>query len=378
MDKDTVRWPWYTRVSQETAQQISEETKNGRYDLMPIEEIWRDLGPTLRRRGYRLRPRYDADWRPSWLGTNIEPFWCEDSITPRVFNVIDAVRDDGLRVAIKRLDHTPDEIKIAKFLSSPALRCDPSNHCVPILDAFPDPVKPERSYLVMPSLRHFNEPEFTSVGEAVDFMGQTLEGLWFMHEHRVAHLDCATYNIMMDATRLYPQGWHPLRRDCEPDAFTQLSAPPSRTDNLIRYYFIDFGLSIRFSEGESHIIRTSGGMPQEKTVPELLVDAPYDAYKTDIYILGCVYRKELYEKFTGLDFLLPLISPPMADQEPSRRPTAAEALEHFRRIQAQLGPASLQWPLHPIDEILPVRVVRDTVAAAKGGINSIIRFVGQQ
>lgn len=107
--------------------------------------------------------------------------------------------------------------------------------------------------------------------------------------------DCAALNILMDAADLFPQGWHPLRRDCALDALTQLPAPLSRTDHPVRYYFIDYGLSIRFSAGESHIIHTRGGMPQEKTVPELLVDAPYDAYKVDIYILGCVYRKELYE-----------------------------------------------------------------------------------
>ncbi|KII93054.1 hypothetical protein PLICRDRAFT_101301 [Plicaturopsis crispa FD-325 SS-3] len=378
MNEDIARrWPWWTRVPPEKVEKYLKDTKNGRWDLIPIEKIWRDLHPTLRRRGYRLRPRYEAEWKPSWVGTNIDPYWCEDSIRPLRHNIIDATRDDGLRVAIKRIDRVSDEVEIAKFLSSSTLRCNPSNHCVPILDVFSDPDKPGRTYLVMPNLRPFDDPKFATVGELVDFMGQTLEGLLFMHEQHVAHLDCAKLNIMMDASQIYPQGWHPLRRSCALDSFTQIPAPLSRIDHHVRYYFIDYGLSIHFSEGESHIIRTSGGMPQEKTVPELLVDAPYDAYKTDIYILGCLYRKELYEKFTGLDFLLPLISA-MADQEPSRRPTAAEALEHFRRIQAQLGPASLHWPLHPVDEILPVRVVRDTVAAAKGGINSIIRFVGQQ
>ncbi|KII93060.1 hypothetical protein PLICRDRAFT_101119 [Plicaturopsis crispa FD-325 SS-3] len=377
MSKETVRWPWWTKVSPERAQQVVEETKNGRYDLMPVEKIWRDLQPTLRQRGYRLRPRYDADWKPSWLGTDIDPFWCEDSLAARVYNIIDATRDDGLRVAIKRVERKSEEVEIAKFLSSPTLRCNPLNHCIPILDVFPDPVKPGRTYIVMPILRPFDDPTFAYVGEVADFVGQTLEGLLFMHEQRVAHLDCAALNILMDAADLFPQGWHPLRRDCALDALTQLPAPLSRTDHPVRYYFIDYGLSLRFSAGESHIIHTRGGMPQEKTVPELLVDAPYDAYKVDIYILGCVYRKELYEKFTGLDFLSPLIAD-MTHPDPSRRPTAAEALAQFRRIQAQLDPSSARWPLHPVDEILPVRVVRDTVAAAKGGISSIMRFVGQQ
>lgn len=66
------------------AEQYQEDTKNGRFNLIPAEKIWRDLQPTLQRRGYRLRPRYDKAWRPSWAGTNIDPFWCEDSLKPDV------------------------------------------------------------------------------------------------------------------------------------------------------------------------------------------------------------------------------------------------------------------------------------------------------
>lgn len=90
-------------------------------------------------------------------------------------NIIDAIRDDGRRVAIKRVEHARDEVDIAKFLSSPALRQDPSNHCVPILDVFSDPIKPDRTYLVMPNLRPFNTPEFNFFGEVIEFMSQTLE-----------------------------------------------------------------------------------------------------------------------------------------------------------------------------------------------------------
>ncbi|KII93063.1 hypothetical protein PLICRDRAFT_170855 [Plicaturopsis crispa FD-325 SS-3] len=379
MNKDTARWPWWTKVSAERAQQYLEDTENGDFDLKDVELKWRDLHPTLRQRGYRLRPRYNTDWKPSWVGTNIDPYWCEDSIAPEEYNVMDATRNDGLVVAIKRIDLRPnnDELGIACLLSSPALRSNSLNHCVPILDVFRDPIIQSRTYLVMPILRPFNEPAFQLHGEIVDFVSQTLQGLLFMHEQHVAHLDCGALNIMMDATALYPQGWHPWRLNYAPNAITKVSPVASRIDHPVRYYFIDYGLSIRFFEGESSIIRTRGGIPQEKTVPELLVDAPYDAYKVDIYILGCVYRKELYEKFTGLDFLSPLIAD-MTHPDPSRRPTSAEALAQFRRIQAQLDSSSARWPLHPVDEILPVRVVRDTVAAAKGGISSIMRFVGQQ
>lgn len=92
-----------------------------------------------------------------------------------MYNITDATRDDGLRVAIKRVKRKTDEVEIAKFLSSPTLRCHPLNHCVPILDVFHDPVNPGRTYIVMPLLRPFDDPTFAHVSEVVDFVGQTLE-----------------------------------------------------------------------------------------------------------------------------------------------------------------------------------------------------------
>lgn len=68
----------------------------------------------------------------------------------------------------------------------------------------------------------------------------------------------------------------------------------------------------------------------------------------------------------------------MTDEEPSRRPPAAKAFMQFCRIHEQLDPASARWRLRPVNETVPERVVRDTVAVARGGINSIMRLVGQQ
>lgn len=70
-----------------------------------------------------------------------------------------------------------DELEIGRYLvpdrsQSPRTRRD---HCVPILGAFRDPVCPDVSYIVMPLLRAFDDPEFGAVGEVVDFVTQLLE-----------------------------------------------------------------------------------------------------------------------------------------------------------------------------------------------------------
>lgn len=53
-------------------------------ELAPYEEFWRDLSPWLEERGYKLRPRYQLGWKPSWAGTDNFLDDCEDGVIPRV------------------------------------------------------------------------------------------------------------------------------------------------------------------------------------------------------------------------------------------------------------------------------------------------------
>ena len=122
--------------------------------------------------------------------------------------LLDATQEgkDGRKdVFIKRIDSRihPHEVRIASRLGSVDSQEDGRNHCVPILAVFSDDRDPWYRYIVMPVLRPFNRPNFTSLGEVVDFVTQTLEvsifsfsclfaefriqGLLYMHEQNVAH-----------------------------------------------------------------------------------------------------------------------------------------------------------------------------------------------
>ncbi len=47
---------------------------------LTINEIfWRDHCVWLRECGYKLRPRFQPDWIPSWTGTDKMSILCEDS-----------------------------------------------------------------------------------------------------------------------------------------------------------------------------------------------------------------------------------------------------------------------------------------------------------
>ncbi|CCM03476.1 uncharacterized protein FIBRA_05609 [Fibroporia radiculosa] len=364
--------PAYAYISPEKAQLYAEDTRKGFYGLSPAEKLWKDRQPFLERTGYTLRKRYYTDWTPSWIGKNVDPIFCEDSIMLNNYNVIDAIRcRDGMLVAIKTTRGDTDEIAIAKFLSSPDLINHPSNHCAPLIDLLPDPLGSSKMLMVTPYLRPFDDPEFGVVGEVLDFVFQTLQGLQFLHQCGVAHRDCASANIMMDGRSLYPQGHHPIRDHCSLDGVVEL-VPLSRIDHPVRYYFIDFGISTRFSENSSPLVLGKNGRDQD--VPELSSDVPYDAYKVDIFVLGNVYDKEFIQKYHGLDFLQSLVGA-MKQSVPGRRPTAQDTLKSLEEIQATLSSVLLRWRLRPRSETPPERILHDTVAAAREGIYHLKRLV---
>ena len=100
---------------------------------------------------------------------------------------------DGGQVCIKRVVTGSSESRIARMLSAPPLRDDPAIHAVPILDVFQDEENGYITYLVMPLLRHIDDPPIEAVGDVVDFVDQLLEVRvdaeytgWMYHEQLCA------------------------------------------------------------------------------------------------------------------------------------------------------------------------------------------------
>ncbi|KAI0351969.1 kinase-like protein [Trametes cingulata] len=364
---DQKKLPSYIYLSPDAVRRQVELTRNGTYNLLPSEERWRDRQRFLERRGYLLRPRYSPKWRPSWTGTNLDPEFCEDSIVSKTRDVIDATRQqDGLRVAIKTVKR--EEVQIAQFLSSID---HVMNHCVPVFDVLEDPLDSSKLLMVMQYLRPFNNPEFTMLGDVVAFVTQMLEGLAFLHSQRVAHRDIAPPNIMMDGRPLFPQGHHPVWRNRSMDAIEDLT-PLHRMDHPVKYFYVDFGLSVRFPPGSSTLV--VGDVGRDAEVPELSSTVPYDAFKADIYALGNLFDKELEQRYHGLHYLRPLIDS-MKQREPALRPTADQLVESFANTRKTLDPSGFRWRLASRSEPAYERLFNDTVAVAKGGLSQLRRFV---
>lgn len=164
-----------------------------RAELNDIEKYWHDKQPFLERRGYALRPRLRPGWTPSWFTNGKMPQRCEDFwriLVSVVFeydstysnhvqpysNLVDATRiADDRQVYIKKVQTNDAEMSLALSLSRRESSDDPRNHCVPILDVFADDTNPKFTYLVMPLLRHVDNPSFDFVDDVVDFLDQILE-----------------------------------------------------------------------------------------------------------------------------------------------------------------------------------------------------------
>lgn len=160
-----------------------------------IEDYWRDRQRFLQSMGYMLRPISHSDRETSQRRTRRRTYTTlsyDGLPVSSIFNTVSFIAHsafqklhdhlavatrihDGKLVYIRRVKTEDKGARIAIMLSSNSLRYDQRNHCVPILDVFPDDYVPSVSYIVMPFLRPFNELPFEHVNEVVDIVDQLLE-----------------------------------------------------------------------------------------------------------------------------------------------------------------------------------------------------------
>ncbi|KZO95063.1 kinase-like protein [Calocera viscosa TUFC12733] len=349
--ESTANAPW-SIVIPEVAE--DPHAPNAPYPLTIAERNWVRLFETLENGGYRLRPRYRPGWVGSWVGTKKDPDRSEDSIrVGSVPTIMDAVRtSDGAQVLLKMWNNDSrdgPEISILRYFSDPSRVADPRNHCVPLLDSFAIGGTEEffKKIMVESLLRDWRYPPFVMVAEALSFIRQTLEGLEFMHEHRVSHGDIHSGNIMMDPKDLFPNGFHGAfnwsyrAREMEKGVRrrTRLQVP-------IKYYYIDFGSSVQFAQPRNKYLVVPGWTAWQSLEMARGQDNPYDPFKADVYCLGLTLLTEI-NKRTGLEFVIPTLIG-MISENPDDRPTIKELNMSFQAMLAGLTPRQMRkrigWP----------------------------------
>lgn len=167
----------------------------------PSELFWVRHQPSLADLGYKLRPQYHPDWRPSWIRKDGSKRWriratFEDKHVPFVsgevtlirivlimlrlwqrINVLDAIRiKNGAKVVLRITRTHASDLSMSQYLASSDLLRNPRNHSVPILEIITIPDDEEkRVFMVMPRLIAFYEPEFHCRREFVEALRQLLE-----------------------------------------------------------------------------------------------------------------------------------------------------------------------------------------------------------
>jgi len=265
---------------------------------------------------------------------------CEDGQAGLTGHLIDATRiSDGKLVCLKKVSKSlhPSEATIAQFLSSEPLLSDPNNHCVPVYDILQVPNEDDRIIIIMPFLREYNSPNFETIGEIVGLFSQALKGMQFMHQHRVAHRDATSMNLMFDGVPMYPEGFHPhiACQDLRPSFKGQAKCYP-RTQRPPKYYWIDFGLSCQYDSSFAPTLedRIWGG---DRSVPEFQGnEGPHDPFPTDVYYVGNLFKTEFVDVMYGLEFMEPLVAD-MTDKDPTKRPTMDVVVSRFDKIRQSLS-----------------------------------------
>ncbi|KAI0311814.1 hypothetical protein OF83DRAFT_1068208 [Amylostereum chailletii] len=308
------------------------ETRQSAEQRFPTADLWARRGIWLKAAGYTLRSQHKREKRRTW----------GDGFVDRSDgdHAFDATRtSDGALVSLNLVDlfSDSDELKICAYFSSQHLRSDPRNHCVPILDIVHSPGIDSEAIMVMPLLAPFQEQHFLTVGECVAFFAQIFEGMQFMHRHHVVHRDCTRINIVMTDS---PLPHH--ENSAEQHAFKSWlreAMPFMRSERLVRYYFVNSGLSRQYKPEDGHPreLPLYGG---DKSAPEhgwAQWNMPCDPFPTDVYFLGNLVREEFLDKSWKLSFMKTLVAN-MTHADPAMRPTMDEVVEQYRVLQDSLCP----------------------------------------
>ncbi|KAJ3867624.1 hypothetical protein EV359DRAFT_34082 [Lentinula novae-zelandiae] len=315
-----------------------------RRTLDDSELWWSGHFEYLKEHGYMMRPRYRPGWKPSFEPGILAALASEDGQSTLHPYVMDALRiSDSYMVAMKRVKVSTGEDKVASFFSDEEHNTNSRNHCIRVLEVLAVPGNDDEKILVMPWLRNVMDPRFRTIGEAIQFFKEMIEGLQYMHENNVAHRrvdyfinnirDCARNNLGMDANSMYTRQYHPIEQKKRYN-WSGRALHHSRTRCPPRYYFIDFGRSEMYDPSEPRSLEyalKSGGY----TPPEGDADIPCDPFATDVYILGTMIRTSFLDVIHGFEFLRPLVNDMIAD-DPSNRPTMNEVASRFSTIVGKL------------------------------------------
>ncbi|KAJ7479073.1 kinase-like domain-containing protein [Mycena latifolia] len=254
---------------------------------------------------FRLAPQLRRTGRDIW-----------DYPTPFVQLAVDS---RGREVIIKAVPPLSPEARITQYLTSPSRRVSPGNHTIPVVSILRHPCV---TFLVQARWGNLYYPDVPTVAHwATVVLYQLLEGLTFMHDLCIAHMDIHPGNILCN--------FHDFRSLSTPcPVFEDFKRHPS-----FRLAFIDFGASIPSSEAltfRSVRLMQNAGPPPEFRAPELDQGNPFDPFPVDVFSLGRVFSH--LNPPARIPIRYQNLIDDMTNPAPMERPTAHLAFERLKTL----------------------------------------------
>ncbi len=97
----------------------------------------------------------------------------------------------------------------------------------------------------------------------------------------------------MDASGMYPKGFHPSSNSLDVDAVYDAKYLSRTKAKSVKYFYIDFEMSRLIRSKSDRRMRMQQG--PSKLAPEIKNRQTYDPFPADIYYLGSVYGTHLLE-----------------------------------------------------------------------------------
>ncbi|KAF9227884.1 kinase-like protein [Gyrodon lividus] len=270
-----------------------------------VKEHYRRHGSGIEKRGIH---NYLSGYLDACAGRNDGALCKDPGLPDNLFRA--TCCKTGMKLMIKAVNRLSREIQNVRYISSPHLRRDPMNHCIPIVNMIDVPAD-DICFIVMEEWSSHLLPEIPStLRELLSAIRHCIEHVVFMHRNRIVHLDISLHNFLSDY-----QG---------------------------RYACIDYELSRKVDD----LIGPGGICPRGTEVPpELERGQASNPYMVDVWALAVLILRACKVAEFYVPELLHLTRP-MLHGNPDKRPSAAAVLREFKRVvlsmaEERLGPRSL-------------------------------------
>ncbi|RPD53200.1 hypothetical protein L227DRAFT_658376 [Lentinus tigrinus ALCF2SS1-6] len=329
--------------------------------LITCETFWRDRYEWLLECGYELPPQFKPGTPPFITGkTDLQ------SENEYVVNMKVWARTGSADVIQTTTGKMVSLYQVSKRDCLRMLDAYPSWH-IPPAAPLQDKCDPELVFLVTPTSRSHTMVEFTTIGEALRFFRQMIEGLQLLHERQIASGDEALFDVQMDLVTFLPA-------ELELPSSSKSSASHQALSLSIWQALAEDSLTLRRREDARYYFNIPRGL--RRSIPRIRAGAsdagdkqpadqePDPIFRVkaalDIMHLGQMLHRDFIKRFEALSFLRHLVHRMMEDDlaevigtnagVPEWQTTIDEVVEKFNAIVSQLPEEEL---LEPLGELSP-------------------------